>query len=214
VLTTLQVGESLYDGWNPQASGGSDMRFVEEFRQQLRAEDAQRGATSEELTSFESRLDRRMRDAALTWAWTQPRRVAELAVVKLLRIWNVWPNEPGLRSPLVRAAVLCGYAPVLVFSAIGVWNFASRGWPYLLCCLPAVYLTALHMIFVGSLRYRQPALLPLIVLAAGAAWKFVLPGGRRSPAPAENPPRPGTPGSGTGRQGLSSACGLRPCVHA
>ncbi|MCY2988583.1 MAG: glycosyltransferase family 39 protein [Planctomycetota bacterium] len=214
VPTTLQVGESLYDGWNPHANGGSDMRFVDEFRQQLRTEDAQRGATSEELATFESRLDRRMWDAALAWAQGQPRRVAELAVVKFLRIWNVWPNEPGLQSPLVRVAVLCGYAPVLVFSVIGAWKFAGRGWPYLLCGLPAVYFTALHMVFVGSLRYRQPALLPLIVLAAGAAWELVVRGGLRSPAPVEDSPRPGIPGSEAGGEGVSSAFGLSPCLHA
>jgi hypothetical protein len=186
VPTTLQVGESLYDGWNPQATGGSDMRFVDEFRQQLRAEDLQRGATPEESASFEERLDRRMRNAALAWAWTHPRRVLELTLIKFARIWNVWPNEPSLSSPLVRAAVLAGYVPILVFGLLGLWRFAGRGWPYLLCCLPAVYLTALHMIFVGSLRYRQPVLLPLIVLAAGAACELLFRGQASVPLPVQD----------------------------
>jgi hypothetical protein len=36
-----------------------------------------------------------------------------------------------------------------------------------LCGLPAIYFTLLHMVFVSSIRYREPAMLGLIVLAAG-----------------------------------------------
>lgn len=182
VPTTLQVGESLYDGLNPQAQGGSDMQFVDEFRRQLRAEDAERGATPEELANFEARLDRRMRDAAVAWAWSHPGRAVELAGLKFLRLWNVWPNEPGLRQPVVRAAVLCGYLPVLAFGLWGLRLFRRCGWPWVLCWLPAVYFTALHVIFVGSLRYRQPALLPAIVLAAGAVAHWW--GSMHRPSPA------------------------------
>ena len=42
----------------------------------------------------------------------------------------------------------------------------------LLAGLPALYFTLLHMIFVASIRYREPAMLGLIVLAAGvvSSW--------------------------------------------
>jgi 4-amino-4-deoxy-L-arabinose transferase-like glycosyltransferase len=168
VPTTLQVGESLYDGWNPQATGASDMRFVEEFRQRLRQEDAAARIAEREFgKSFEQRLDQRMRDAAWRWAVAHPLDALRLAGVKFLRMWNVWPNEPSLGNWRFGLLVLLGYVPLLVVGGYGAWRWASAGWPYQLCFLPALYFTALHMIFVGSIRYRQPAMVALLVLAAG-----------------------------------------------
>ncbi len=189
VPTTLQVGESLYDGLNPQATGASDMRFVDRFRAELRAEDAANPATASRGECFESRLDGRMRDAAVAWAVGHPGRVAQLAVVKFARIWNIWPNEAALRNWLFRTVLTIAYLPVLVLGLWGIWRTAGRGWPYVMCLLPAVYFTALHTVFVGSIRYRQPALLVLIVPAAGGLvqwWRTVRapgahPAGQASP---------------------------------
>jgi 4-amino-4-deoxy-L-arabinose transferase-like glycosyltransferase len=167
VPTTLQVGESLYDGLNPQATGASDMRFVDAFRRQLRDEDAGGTVLPSSRGSFEERLDARMRDAAIAWAMRNPGRVIQLAGVKFVRIWNIWPNEPSFRSRTLRLVLMCTYVPVLLLSLGGIWRFAGHGWPYVLCFLPAAYFTCLHVVFVGSIRYRQPAMLPLIVLAAG-----------------------------------------------
>jgi 4-amino-4-deoxy-L-arabinose transferase-like glycosyltransferase len=178
VPTTLQVGESLYDGWNPQATGASDMGFVDEFRQRLREEDAQFGIPARESgLYFEQRLDQRMRDAAWAWAVAHPTEALRLAGVKFLRIWNVWPNDPELGNWRFGLLVVLGYIPVLVAGCFGAWHYAGRGWAYQLCFLPAVYFTVLHMVFVGSIRYRQPPMLALLVLAAGMAggWLASLP---------------------------------------
>jgi hypothetical protein len=42
-----------------------------------------------------------------------------------------------------------------------------------MCWLPAVYLTLIHLVFVSSVRYREPAMLGVIVLAAvvAAGWR-------------------------------------------
>jgi len=182
VPTTLQVGESLYDGLNPQATGASDMRFVDDFREQLRREDAKNPADPHRGEGFEARLDRRMRDAAIAWAVSHPGRAAELSAIKFLRIWNVWPNEASLRNWTFRLVLTVAYLPVLVLGFWGVWQAADRGWPYVLCLVPAVYFTALHVIFVGSIRYRQPALLVLIVPAAG----WLVQSCRKTTPPAES----------------------------
>ncbi len=84
-----------------------------------------------------------------------------------MRTWNVWPNEPALRSWPARLAIVGTYVPLLALGLAGVWRFTRRGWPYVLAWLPAVYFTLLHCVFVGSIRYREPAMLALMVLAAG-----------------------------------------------
>ena len=167
VPTTLQVGASLYDGLNPQATGASDMWFTDEFARK-EMEDQAAGRTDPDEV-FEYRLDRRKRDAALQWAGDNPLRVVQLAGVKFLRIWNVWPNEPAFSSWPIRFVFMVGYAPILILTLVGVWRTVGRGWPYVLCWLPAVYFTLLHMVFIGSIRYRGPVMLGLIVLAAGVA---------------------------------------------
>jgi hypothetical protein len=178
VPTTLQVGASLLDGLGPQATGKSDMRFVEPLVAQQRAADAAGDTTP--LGTFEDRLDRRMRDTSLAWARQNSGRVIELVGIKFLRMWSPLPNAAEFRSNLLRAALALTYTPVILLAALGIWKYARRGWPYLLCGLPAVYFTLLHVVFVSSIRYRQPAMLPLIVLAAGVVGAWLPTSPRRS----------------------------------
>ena len=165
VPTTLQVGASLYDGLNPRATGASNMNFVPDSVEQLR----RRAAAGEGPLGVELEVeqDRCFRTAVWAFVRDNPATVAKLAAVKLVRTWNLWPNEPSFSAWPIRLAVLLSYVPVLVLGIIGAAGTIRRGWPYVLCWLPAVYFTLLHMIFVSSIRYRQPAMLGLIVLGAG-----------------------------------------------
>jgi hypothetical protein len=170
VPTTLQVGASLYDGLNPNATGASNMDFVAQF--EAAEQQAEKQSPASRGESLEWRLDRRMRHDALDWAWTHPGRALQLAGVKFLRMWNVWPNEPRLSASWpICLAVFFTYTPLLILAIMGAWRTVGRGWPYILCCLPAVYLTSLHVVFVSSIRYRDPAMLALLALAAGAGWR-------------------------------------------
>jgi len=169
VPTTLQVGASLYDGLNPHATGASNMDVVDQ--QAARFVESQpptsAGGASEPVAVAEYRLDRHLRAESLAWARANPGRVLRLMGIKLARLWNVWPNEAAFSAWYIRLAVLASYGPVMVLAAIGGWRTIHRGWPYVLCWLPAVYFTLLHVVFVSSIRYRQPAMPALIVLAAG-----------------------------------------------
>lgn len=165
VATTLQVGASLYDGWNPAADGSSDMSFVPQFVAQQRADD--QAAEAELADTFEYRLNRRMFDAAIDWARAHPGRAVQLVGLKFARVWNIWPNEASLRRWPVRLVMLGTYVPLLGCGLVGVWRYTRWGWPYVLAWLPAIYFTLLHVVFVAGIRYREPAMLALTILAAG-----------------------------------------------
>ena len=175
VPTTLQVGACLYDGWNPAANGGSDMRFVAEFAEEQRQADAAAIAAGEPLEGlFEDRLDARLKNASLAWAGANPGTVLQLAVVKVQRMWSWRPHAAEVQDSRIVWGIAATYVPVIALAIFGgiwfrrIW-FSGRGWPFVLCLLPAAYLTLMHAVFVSSLRYREPPLLALMVLAAGAA---------------------------------------------
>jgi 4-amino-4-deoxy-L-arabinose transferase-like glycosyltransferase len=171
VPTTLQVGASLYDGLNPEASGGSEMSFVPGFVEQ----EQQHPSLADE--PLEYRLDRRMWNAAAEWAARHPARVAKLAAVKFVRMWNVWPNDPFNGGGLTGLITALTFLPAIITALAGIWFTRRQPWPAALCWLPAVYLTLLHLIFVSSIRYREPPMLGLLVFTA----VFFTRGSRPSP---------------------------------
>jgi 4-amino-4-deoxy-L-arabinose transferase-like glycosyltransferase len=181
VPTVLQVGAGLYDGLSPTATGGSEMTFVAKFIAEQGAADALPGADPTGL--FEDRLDARMRDASLAWTRQHPGWAIQLVGIKLVRMWNPLPNAAEFNSLSLRLILAATYTPIVLLALVGAWHSffgdglrgARREWPYLLLVLPAVYFTCLHVVFVSSIRYRQPAMLPLIVLAAAVIASTISP---------------------------------------
>lgn len=163
VATTLQSGASLYDGLNPDATGASDMRFVPTARERFLQSPEQHVAGA----PMEYAFDRWLGSQAIRWAAAHPLRTAHLATVKFRRMWNPWPNEPSLNRLGTRFLVGLPFTIIMVGATCFV--IRNRRDPRIvLLLLPAAYFTLLHVIFVGSIRYRQPAMLPLIALAANA----------------------------------------------
>ncbi|MCE9547518.1 MAG: glycosyltransferase family 39 protein [Planctomycetia bacterium] len=165
VPTTLQVGASLYDGWNSRATGGSDMSFVPPETRAARTVYATTPAAHKD--TFEYFLDRWLWKKAARWGFEHPYDALRLAGVKFLRMWSPWPNITEFRSWSAGLPIAATYLPLMLAALVGAWRFSQRGWPYVLLWLPAVYLTFFHVIFVGSLRYREPAMVALCVLAGG-----------------------------------------------
>lgn len=161
IATSLQMGASLYDGWRPDADGSSDMRFVDEFRR-LELESPS-GPPSEH---FEVLLDQRLKNAALDWARSNPDAVVRLAVVKLARLWSPIPREPAFSSPALQTLLAASFTPLLVGGLCGFFRSLRRRGAAWTLLVPALYVSALHSIFVSSIRYRVPILYGFVLSAA------------------------------------------------
>jgi hypothetical protein len=151
IPTALWTGASLYDGLNPRATGASDMRFLEEP-----------GIWALDELDQDAELTRR----ALAFARENPGRALRLAVVKLGRFWSPWPNAEGFRSPAIAAASAIVVVPVFVCVAVGLWRRRGDARAWVLLAGPLLYFCALHMAFASSMRYRIPAEVPAMGLAA------------------------------------------------
>lgn len=161
VPTTLQMGASLYDGLNPHANGASDMSFVDEFRK-LEVEEPS-GPIDE---AFEVRLDARMKNKSLAWVKAHPFQALKLSFIKIYRLWAPLPREKAFASPAKQACLAISFIPIFVCGILGaIRSLRNKGTAWSLL-IPAFYVTALHSIFVSSIRYRTPVLYGFSILAA------------------------------------------------
>jgi 4-amino-4-deoxy-L-arabinose transferase-like glycosyltransferase len=151
VPTALWSGASLYDGLNPRATGASDMSFL---------------ADPDVWPLDEETQDAVLRARALAFAREHPGRALGLAAVKAARFWSPWPNAEAFRSPLVAAASMLVSLPLFALLGIGIWDRRRDARALVLLGLPLAYTFVLHLAFVSSMRYRVPAAVPAMGLAA------------------------------------------------
>jgi hypothetical protein len=152
VPTAIWTGASLYDGLNPTATGASDMdTFM---------------ASPEVWPLDEEQQDATLRRRALAFAREHPGRVLRLALVKLARYWSPWPNAATFRSPVVLLAGAAVELPIYALILLGAWDRRRDPRGLVLLAGPLLYFCALHMVFASSMRYRIPAEMPALVLAA------------------------------------------------
>lgn len=175
VPSTLQVGASLYDGWHAGATGSSDegMAFVDRYLKEQLEEDLNLevlGLPNE--STLEWRLDRRMRNAAIQWVLENPSDAIRLGMVKFWKTWRPVPVAKELGNSAVRYAEGLAYVVIMFLGAFGIWSTRWRTGAWLFA-LPTVYFGVLHMAFIGSVRYRQPAVLVMCILA-GCGIVFLL----------------------------------------
>ena len=168
IPTTLQVGESLYEAFSPYADGGPAMDRIDW--------PAVRGGPMGELDNNDF-----FKKAAVRYVREHPGRALELAVEKARRFWNVVPNHGPHRTSALVALSVAAVVPVYALAFVGVARW--RGTAFWLLISPVAYFAVMHMVFVGSVRYRVPVMPFLGILAAAGAlwlWRLRKDGGTRA----------------------------------
>jgi Alg9-like mannosyltransferase family len=142
VFTTTNGGITLYDGFNPDAQGDSDQRFITQMP---------------ELRSMnEVERSRYLQQRAMQWIQSHPRRVAELMLKKILRTWSLVPLSAEFGRPLYRAISAAYALPLDLLAILGIFSPRLSRTAKMLLLTPVFYFTLVHALSVGSLRYRVP----------------------------------------------------------
>ncbi|MGB2985705.1 MAG: glycosyltransferase family 39 protein [Phycisphaerae bacterium] len=156
---TTRGGISLYDGVGPCATGASNLGNIKQMP-------AVRGLS-------EAKWNRWFLDQSFDAIKGDPGRILRLAGVKLARMWNPFPNVETYQSRLVRVVSAAWTLPTFACAMVGALLLLIRNKKdgvriALFLLLPAVYLSVLHSLFIGSVRYRLGAIPMLEILAAVA----------------------------------------------
>lgn len=162
VRLNLGDGIVLYSGNNPLNQSGGGVTGTPDGKDDL------------SFDAFESIQDpiarnHALKAAALDYIRENPRRFIELAGIKFLRFWRLWPYAPAYETLAIIVISLLSFGPVLAGTIAFILS-ATRS--HLVRISPllflATFLTAVHMATIGSIRYRLP-LEPLMIILA-AAW--------------------------------------------
>lgn len=156
VITSLWSGPSLYDGLNPDADGTSDMQFYEDDQVMAR------------MSEFE--MNQHYKQKALAFVVQQPWKAISLTVPKAKQYLSPVPNSLSRKGWVIRVGCIAVWSLMLVGLLAGLNSSYTTATCLLLSTGPFLLFLLVHMVFVGSVRYRLPVEFPLAVLAA-IGWR-------------------------------------------
>lgn len=180
ILLSANGGETLAGGLNPHVLRLGQKTFTTSDGRTSWFGPGKWSATTELLSDEEESLpylrkDELLRQRALHWIWENPASAAYLEMSKLAYMWLGIPLPPSPFSLFLWMGVL----PLLVLEtfalmALILWFRHRISIPPMLCLLP-LFSSLVALISWGSWRFRQPADIGLIGLAALAITYWVSP---------------------------------------
>jgi 4-amino-4-deoxy-L-arabinose transferase-like glycosyltransferase len=151
-LTTLE-GISLYEAVYPGADGSPKQDLLP--------------TPPDMLTLNESQRNNEYSHRAWHYIFSDPARIARLALQKIARTWSPAFNAAGFQNPAIQLAMLLWHIPLFLLALLGLARNTFPTSLKILLLLPILYFTTLHALFLGSVRYRVP-LMPLLCLFAAS----------------------------------------------
>ena len=159
VRLNLGDGIVLYSGNNPlNTSGGGVGR-----------ED---GTSDMDLSKFRTIVNpiernQSMKKEALDYIVNNPSNFIDLAGTKFIRFWRLWPYTEHYQQWYIIALSLISYGSVLFMSIGFILRNSKKHFRKITPILAlSLYLTLVHMVTIGSIRYRFP-LEPFLIIFAG-----------------------------------------------
>lgn len=168
-MTTLD-GKFLYESLSPQTNGIPALEKI------VTPPDMAAMNEGEQADEFKRR--------AWGFARADPWREARLALVKAGRTWNPLLNAAEYQSPVAQSVLALWHVPLYLLAVLGVYLMRRSWWDLGILLWPMAYFTGVHMVYLGSVRYRVP-LMPLICILAAAGILYLLKwlrGGKRLPS--------------------------------
>ena len=152
VFTSLWSGPSLYDGLHDGATGASDMNFFDQ--------------ENVLATMSEYDMNSHYKQRAIDFVMSHPRRTVELALLKAGRYLSPSLNAAGFSGGVFSVFCVVWYSVLTVLILAGALDLRHKLAYVGLLAGPFLQFLLVHMVFVGSIRYRLPVEFPLSILAA------------------------------------------------
>ena len=160
---TTQCGMSLYESVGPAATGGPNGAAFS-------PDPAWKWEQKNEVER-----DRLLRRESLAYIKKDVWRFMYLAGVKCMRMWNIMINYQVYRTLFYTVISVLFYVPLFICAFIGLIRCIGKQHFHRLSILllPILYVTLIHMIFIGSIRYRVPVMPYMIILAAYGIYSII-----------------------------------------
>jgi 4-amino-4-deoxy-L-arabinose transferase-like glycosyltransferase len=165
IWTSTNAGITRYDGFNSDATGASDQKFVQRMPWLSEMTEVGRSQYFDQLAD--------------QWIVDHPMQSLWLGAVKIGRTWSPVPlsGDYGSRPVYWWVGIVFGI-PLDLLLLLGLLRGKLPRPTRRFLLLPAVYLTIAAALSVGSLRYRIPADPPMAIIAASSLGTLRRPSAR------------------------------------